>query len=226
MSVSGEANANAQGRKEGKAGPAVRTLQFEHLEEHSQLQIDRVPLAVATQFDIFAKQAQLWIERLEERRAQEAQALAEAQEAQAQAELEYAQKRNPGSKSDISPDAQIALWRKNAGFSGTSSEVGLDEKGGISWYVDLDPEGRITLHADRRTIHTTLLGAELASLGGELEVSVRDDYWTEDDPKLVRFRILKGRSPDERRAWKERMEILRNQLQFQSQSQSQPAQNH
>jgi hypothetical protein len=39
-------------------------------------------------------------------------------------------------------------------------------------------------------------------------VAVRDDYWTEDDPRLVAFRILGGASPDLRRAWKERLDIL------------------
>ena len=72
--------------------------------------------------------------------------------------------------------------------------------------------GRITLHANNRTIHTTLAGASIASLGGELEVGVRDDYWSEDEPELRTFRILKGLPPDERRAWKERMEILRDNL--------------
>jgi hypothetical protein len=78
--------------------------------------------------------------------------------------------------------------------------------------VDLGTDGRITLHADKRTIHATLLGAEIASLGGELEIGVRDDYWTEDEPGLRVFRVFKGLPPNERRAWKERLEILRDSL--------------
>jgi hypothetical protein len=115
-------------------------------------------------------------------------------------------------KETLSPEQQVAQWRKAAGFAGTSSEIGLNEKGGILWYVDLCPTGRITLHSDKRTIHTNLLGASITSLGGELEVGVRDDYWSEEEPELRRFRILKGLPPDERRAWKERMEILRDEM--------------
>ena len=41
-----------------------------------------------------------------------------------------------------------------------------------------------------------------------VELGVRDDYWTEDEPLLATFRILGGASPDVRRAWNERLDIL------------------
>jgi hypothetical protein len=112
---------------------------------------------------------------------------------------------------DLEPVAQIAHWRQVAGFSG-NSEVGYAENGKIDWFIDLDPRGRITLHADRRTIHTTLLGATVSSLAGELEVGVRDDYWSEAEPELKSFRLFKGAHSDVRRAWKERLEILCDKL--------------
>jgi hypothetical protein len=48
----------------------------------------------------------------------------------------------------------------------------------------------------------------VTALTGELEIGVRDDYWTEDDPQLLKFRILAGSTPENRLAWKERLEIL------------------
>ena len=193
------------------------TLNFDNTEERAQLSIDKVPRAVIVQYEHFATQVGLWVEKIELRQKQEAQAQAAAAaalEAEAEAEREKAAAKagGAGSGQTLTPDAQVALWRKNAGFSGTSNEIGLDEKGNILWYVDLDQTGRITLHADKRTVHTTLEGAEFTSLGGELEIGVRDEFWLPESPKLNRFRIMKGRSPDERRAWRERMEILRNQL--------------
>ena len=204
----------AKGKGQSGDVPSGRyTLQFESKEDDSHLRIEKVPQRVAADFDNFARQASVWIEKLEERR----QARLEDEAAQLAAAEQAAQAKTGGAGAAgaapaLTPDAQVALWRKNAGFSGSSSEIGLDEKGNIVWFVDLDANGRITLHSDKRTVHTTLAGAEFISLGGELEVAVRDDFWSEADPKLHRFRILKGRTPDERRAWKERMEILRGQL--------------
>ena len=192
------------------------TLGFDNPESHSRLDVPDIPARVANNFSLFASQLTLWIEKLEARRAQEqaaAQAAAESAAAAAAAEAEaLAAKAEKEAASNLAPDAQVALWRKNAGFSGTSSEIGLDDRGKIAWFIDLDPSGRITLHGGERTVHTSLEGAEIASVGGELEIGVRDEFWTAQAPKLVRFRVLKGRSPDERRAWRERMEILRNQL--------------
>lgn len=201
---------------EGEQATGYCSLFFDGTQVHSRLQIDRVPRKVAVEFEQFAGQAALWIEKLEARKAEQEQAQAEAEaEAQAAADAAAAKKAAKLAGKDVpsmTPDAQVALWRKAAGFSGISSEIGLDDKGGILWYVDLNGDARITLHSDRRTVHTTLAGAEIKSLGGELEVAVRDDFWSPNEPELRRFRILKGRSPDERRAWKERLEILRNQI--------------
>ena len=196
------------------------TLIFERAAAQERLHVDRVPRKVATAFEQFSSQTTIWIEKLEARQAQEEkirkEAEAEAAElAAAAAAKKAANAANKGGP-ELSPDAQVALWRKAAGFSGVSSEIGLDDKGGILWYVDLNGDGRVTLHSNRRTVHTTLLGAEIKSLGGELEVAVRDDFWSPSEPELRRFRLLKGRSPDERRAWKERLEILRNQLEAQT----------
>jgi hypothetical protein len=55
-----------------------------------------------------------------------------------------------------------------------------------------------------------LRGAKIVSLGSELEVSVRDDYWTEEEPTLSRFQILQGIPPNERRTWKDRLERARD----------------
>ncbi|MDE2417983.1 MAG: hypothetical protein KGN32_09275 [Burkholderiales bacterium] len=177
--------------------------------QRSEVRVDRVPAPVAVQFSAFAGQLRVWVEKLEQRIAAQRKAELEALERQT---ADVAATPPESSKEKLTPDQQVAQWRRAAGFSGSSSEIGLNEKGGVLWFVDLDPTGRITLHSDGRTIHTTLAGASIASLGGELEVGVRDDYWSADEPELRRFRILKGLPPDERRAWKERMEILRDEM--------------
>ena len=206
--------------KEGQQATGYCSLFFDATNTHSQLRIDHVARKVAADFEQFANQTAIWIEKLEERKAQQDEARAQA-EAEAQAAAEAAAAKKAASNaarngSELNPEAQVALWRKNAGFSGISSEIGLDEKGGILWFVDLNGDGRITLHSGRRTVHTTLAGADIRSIAGELEVAVRDDFWSPSEPDLRRFRILKGRTPDERRAWKERLEILRNQLEMQT----------
>jgi len=178
--------------------------------QRSEVRVDRVPAPVATQFATFAGQLRVWVEKLERRIAAQRQAEEEALALQTAGEAQVVVPEAP--KEQLAPEQQVAQWRKAAGFSGVPSEIGLNEKGGILWFVDLDPTGRITLHSDGRTIHTTLAGASIASLGGELEVGVRDAYWCEEEPGLRRFRILKGLPPDERRAWKERMEILRDEM--------------
>jgi hypothetical protein len=185
--------------------------------ERSVVRIDKVPAPVAAQFAAFAGQLRVWVDKLEQRIAAQRRAEDEAkEEAEKEAKRLAEQGENrvdPEAQKDmLTPEQQVAQWRKAAGFAGTSSEIGLNDKGGILWFVDLNPTGRITLHSNNRTIHTTLSGASITSLGGELEVGVRDDYWTEEEPELRRFRILKGLPPDERRAWKERMEILRDEM--------------
>ena len=189
---------------QGKAGGA-----------QSVLRIDNVPVPVAAQFGAFANQLRVWVEKLEQRMAVQQKADADAAEAvrlKAEAEQAAAEGKPDVPKEILSAEAQVALWHKAAGFTGTSSEIGLGDNGGVDWYVDLGPTGRITLHSNGRTVHTTLAGAEIASLGGEIEVAVRADDWTEDIPVMSRFRILTARPPDERRAWKERLEILRDEL--------------
>lgn len=180
----------------------------------SVLRISNVPVSVAAQFGAFANQLRVWVDKLEQRIVDQQKADASAVEAQEKAEAVIAQAALSPEvpKETLSAEAQVALWTKAAGFTGTSSEIGLSDTGGVDWYVDLGPTGRITLHANGRTAHTTLAGAEIASLGGEIEVAVRAQDWTEDLPHMLRFRILTGRPPDERRAWKERLEILRDEL--------------
>ena len=178
------------------------------------LTLDRVPEPVAASFNQFAGQLRVWVDKLEKRLAAKMreQLVAREQEAKDKEKAEKAASKTQAPKERISAEAQVSQWRQTAGFSGTSSEIGLTEDGGIAWYVDLDMSGRITLHSADRTVHTTLQGAKIVSLGGELEIFVRDDFWSAEDPELRSFRILKGLPPDERRAWKERMEILRDNL--------------
>lgn len=181
--------------------------------ERAVVRLEGIPEPVAASFAPFASQLRLWAEKLEKRLVSQREAQ-EAEKVAQEAALAEAAALAAGTavQEELTTEQQVAMWRKAAGFSGTSSEIGLNEKGGILWYVDLDPTGRITLHSNKRTIHSTLAGASIVSLGGELEVGVRDDYWSEDEPELRTFRILKGLPPDERRAWKERMEILRDNL--------------
>jgi hypothetical protein len=178
------------------------------------LALERVPEPVAVSFNQFAGQLRVWVEKQERRLATQMREklAAQEQEAKDKEKAEKAASKTQVPKDQLSPEAQVAQWRTAAGFSGTSSEIGLTESGGIAWYVDLDMTGRITLHSNNRTVHTTLQGAKVVALGGELEVSVRDDFWSAEEPELRSFRILKGLPPDERRAWKERLEILRDEL--------------
>lgn len=185
------------------------SIAFNGTEEHAVLRLNHMSARVTDSFASFAKQLQVWVERLEQQRAAqlEAEAAAKREAEEAAAKREAAKAKNK--VASMTPEEQVALWRKKAGFSGSSSEIGLDGKGGIEWFVDLDPGGRITLHSNRRTAHTSLRGATITSLGGELEVTVLD---AESGGDPVSFQILKGMPPDVRRAWKERLEILRDSL--------------
>jgi len=190
----------------------------------SVVKLEGVPGPVALSFNGFASRVRIWVEkvdvrlsrdRVERLRKEEEAAQAAEQEqllAEARATLPTEDALTEQDRAALAT-VQIAQWRKTAGFTGASSEVNIDDEGRVAWFVDLGNDGRITLHADKRTIHTTLLGAEIASLGGEIEIGVRDDYWTEDEPGLRVFRVFKGLPPNERRAWKERLEILRDSLQ-------------
>lgn len=183
--------------------------------ERHLLRLDPVPEPVAANFQQFAGQIRVWVERLDRNLAQQVLQRQQRLEAEAAAEARAAARAKKAAEQpvvqDLAPEAQIAHWRKLAGFSGTS-EVGYTDDGKIDWFIDLDPRGRITLHADHRTVHTTLLGATVSSLAGELEVAVRDEYWSEAEPELKSFRLFKGAHSDVRRAWKERLETLCGKL--------------
>jgi hypothetical protein len=184
------------------------TVLFRGTAEHTTLRIEELSAKVAQEFDAFADQVRLWVDKVEQRQRQIALEEEEKRLAAEKAEAEKAAKKAPAP--DLPPEVQIAQWRANAGFTGAFSEMGLDDKGRIAWFVDLDSMGHITLHANKRTVHTTLEGAEITSLGSEIELAVRDDFWSESEPELRRFRVLVNLPPDERRIWKERIEALIN----------------
>jgi hypothetical protein len=187
------------------------------------VKIDKVPDQVALSFQQFAGRVRVWVEKVERRvemdrkdrlrKESEAAEVAEQERLFAEASAGKApdQPLTDADRQAIG-DAQIATWRAKAGFTGTSSEVLLGPDGRVLWFLDLHNDGRITLHADKRTIHASLVGATVASLGGEVEIGVRDDYWTEEDPALRTFKVLKGLPAEQRRAWKERLDIVRNSV--------------
>lgn len=181
----------------------------------SQLKLDRVPDPIATDFQQFANGLRAWIDKVEQQLAAQVQAQRqkEQEEAAAAAGLLVEPEEDtsvPLSEADreARAGAQIEKWRAAAGFKGTSTEVSFDARGRITWLIDLDPTGRVILHAGNRTFHGSLKGATVTGIGSEMEVAVRDDYWSEDDPRLVPFRVLGGTTPENRRAWKERLELL------------------
>ena len=189
----------------------------------TQLSIVRVSASVAASFRYFYLQVRLWIDKLEQRLERERLERLRDEEVQAQQQrdadlLKQLSEGKPpnaaltDAEREAMAAAQIAQWRAAAGFVGQHSLHQTDPKGRVLWFVDLADDGRITLHADKRTVHSTLLGASIEAPIGELEVGVRDAYWSEDNPALCTMRVLKGRSAAERLAWRERLEILRNSL--------------
>jgi hypothetical protein len=181
----------------------------------SQLKLDRVPDPIATDFQQFANGLRAWIDKVEQQLAAQVQAQRQKEQeaAAAAAGLLVEPEEDtsvPLSEADreARAGAQIDKWRAAAGFKGTSTEVSFDARGRITWLIDLDPTGRVILHAGNRTFHGNLKGATVTGIGAEIEVAVRDDYWSEDDPRLVPFRVLGGTTPENRRAWKERLELL------------------
>jgi hypothetical protein len=189
----------------------------------AQLAIQRVNATVAASFELFYLQVHQWIEKLEQRAKRERVKRLRSEEEVAEAkQIEDLMTQLAEDKSADGPISQeqrnalaatqIAQWRNAAGFEGQHTLQHIDDKGLVAWFVDLTADGRITLHANKRTIHTTLRGASIVSKNGELEIGVRDAYWTEEDPELRTFPVLKGLSADERRAWKERLELLRGQM--------------
>ena len=183
----------------------LRNAQGKLASERSQLKLDRVPDPIATDFQQFANGLRVWIDKVE----QQAEAQAAAQ-LQREREQEQAEAAVPLSEADreARAGAQIEKWRAIAGFKGTSTEVSFDGNGQIVWLIDLEPAGRVILHADNRTFHGSLKGAVVVGVGTEMEVSVRDDSWSEQAPRMAAFRVLGGTTPESRRAWKERLDIL------------------
>ena len=185
--------------------------------DHASVLLQGLPEPVATSFQAFATRLTLWADKLKKFAEQEqAQALQAEQEAAAALEaqaLEEAARAAQAEEASNSLDlaGQIAKWREAAGFSGKYSEVGTHDKGGINWFIDLDPEGRITLHSHKRTVFTTLHGASIKVLPKSIEIGVRDEYWSEGDPLLV-FEVLQGTPPNERQAWKEWLEAAQNRI--------------
>lgn len=189
--------------------------------DDTRLTIQRIPKPVALAFENFAKQTRLWVEKLETRQRLESQEQLRKEAEQAQAEQDakvvaaaLTGKPATGPYSDADRNeitqAQISQWRKEAGFEGQNSQYQVDPKGVVIWFIDVATDGRIILHANKVTLHTHLRGAIFTVLGGEMEVSVRDAFWSEDAPTLKTFRVLRGTSLDERRAWKERLELIRD----------------
>jgi hypothetical protein len=212
--------------QDAEQATATRTGRFDLImrgADESKLVLEQVNGAVAKSFELFFLQVGLWIEKLEKRAERERVKRARSDEETAQAEQHaqmvaellgsHASKapRSEAEREQITA-AQIAQWRAAAGFTGQHSLQKTDANGLVQWFIDLATDGRITLHAEKRTIHATLHGASVASNGGELEVGVRDAYWTPEEPELRVFKVLRGISADERRAWKERLEIICNSL--------------
>ena len=197
--------------------PADKPLPEGH---RSVVMVGQVPELVAIRFNDFAARVRVWIEKIEHRLEFERIARARQEEEAAQAaEAEKLRAQTLAGKAADEPlteaekealvTAQIAKWRQAAGFTGTSTEISKDPEGRVAWFIDLANDGRVTLHSDKRTIHSTLRGATIEVVGGEIEIGVRDDYWTEEEPALRYFRVFKGLSSDARRAWKERLELVR-----------------
>jgi hypothetical protein len=210
-------------QSEGQATP-VRTGLAEIAmrgADDTSLTIPYLNPGVAADFNAFFRQVRHWIDKLEQRQERErvSRLRAEEEAAQAQQHADLMARLLGTSAEPPAPAehealvaAQVAHWRQAAGFQGQHSLWQADARGMLIWLVDLAADGRITLHADRRTLHGTLHGASITSIGGAVDVGLRDAHWTEQEPELQTLRVLRGLGPDERRAWKERLEILRNSL--------------
>jgi hypothetical protein len=188
--------------------------------ERAVLRLDRVPASIAADFQSFSNTLQAWLGKVEHGLKMEIEA-ARLREEEAARAKEKAERDAQAAQATLAASAvlsdeqrearaaeQIAKWRESAGFTGNSSEVSVAPNGDIRWFIDLGLGGRVTLHANSRTFSGNLKGAEIKSLGTEVELGVRDEYWTEDEPHLAIFRILGDASPDVRRAWSERLEMM------------------
>lgn len=185
------------------------------------VRLQGLPEPVAMHFQAFASRLTIWADKItkfaEQEKAQAQQAAqdaataaAAALEAQAQeAAAQAAPVQDVTGSLDLA--GQIAKWQKAAGFSGQYSEVGTHHNGSIQWFVDLNPDGRITLHGNQRTVFTTLHGATIKALPKAIEIGVRDEFWSDGDPLLM-FQVLQGSPPNERRQWQEWLEAAQNRV--------------
>lgn len=195
----------------------LRKTQGKQPSERCELRLDRVPDPIATDFQRFANGLHAWIDKIEQRLAAELAAQRQREEAEAAAAAKAAKLAAASMEDTSTPqteearraraNAQLEKWRQAAGFKGTSTEMQFDDMGRIVWLIDIDQSGRIILHAANKTFHGSLKGASVAGMGTELEIVVRDEYWSEGDPPIV-FRLMAGAPSDVRRAWKERVELL------------------
>lgn len=179
----------------------------------SELRIDNLPDPIATSFQQFANGLRAWIDKVEQQLAAKVIEQRKLEQEAAEAELAVAPVEDtsaPMTEADCQARAaaQLEKWRTAAGFRGTSTEMQIDDRGNIVWLIDLEASGKVILHVTGRTFHGSLKGATVNGFGSELEVAVRDEYWTEEDPRLASFRILGGSKAEIRRAWKERLDLM------------------
>lgn len=195
----------------------LRQAQGKQATEHAELRLDNVPDMIALDFQQFANGVRAWVAKVEHKlvaelvaqrqREEEAEAAAAKAASLAAAPVEDTSVPQTDEERKARANAQLDKWRQAAGFSGTSTEMHFDDMGRIVWLIDLDQSGRVILHAANRTFHGSLKGASVVGMGTELEIAVRDEYWSEGDPPVA-FRLMAGIAPDIRRAWKERVELL------------------
>lgn len=186
--------------------------------QRSTVQLDRIPDSVAEAFRHFSGGVEAWIDKLERGLAADL-AAREEQAAKAVAAQAAAQGLPTGAalsaqtpavplspaEQEVKAKAQLAQWRQSAGFSGTETDMRFDAMGVVDWLIDLNPDGRIILHAEKRHFHGNLKGAVATILADELEVMVRDEYWQEGDGRMPTFRVLKGASRETLVAWRKRL---------------------
>lgn len=181
------------------------------------LEITKIPEPVAKRFEVFSNRVQIWADKMERRLQADVDELTRKEEDAARKEQEattIAQSAaEAGAQTGLElANDQVERWRQAAGFRGVYSEVSIAANGRVRWFIDLTDDGRITVHANNRTIHTSLLGASFLPDKLDLQILVRDDYWTEEDRAMTSFRLFEGLPPDDRRVWKERLETARNKL--------------
>lgn len=181
--------------------------------QRSTVQLDGIPDSVAEAFRHFSGALEVWIDKLERGLAadmaaqEEQEAKKAAEHAADEAELLAKTLSTPLSpaEQEAKAKAQLDQWRQRAGFSGTATDMRFDTMGAVDWLIDLNADGRIILHAEKRHFHGNLKGAAVTLLANELEVMVRDDYWQEGDAHMPTFRVLKGAAREVLVAWRKRL---------------------